>query len=165
MSYHFTNMYQLLTSFDRYSHVDYAVANALSGVPPELWTTLTYDVACQYSINFVKRMKSYFAHLVNVASKIDAYVPSMHLLAHKENCQFRYALAYAEGVGRTHGETVEHPWSEGNQAGGSTQEMNAGHRHDTLDEFHGFWNWMKIQKMGKSSALDMPDESFKYTIR
>jgi len=29
---------------------------------------------------------------------------------------------------------------EGNQAAGSTKEMNDGHQHDALDDFHGYWN-------------------------
>jgi len=39
-------------------------------------------------------------------------------------------------------------WSEGNQAAGSTKEMNEGHRHDILDEFHGYWNWTKTHRLG-----------------
>ena len=50
----------------------------------------------------------------------------------------------------THGETVEHPWSENNQAGSSSSEMNPGHRKDFLDDIHSFWNWTKIQKLRES---------------
>uniref|UniRef100_A0A0W0G7J1 Uncharacterized protein n=1 Tax=Moniliophthora roreri TaxID=221103 RepID=A0A0W0G7J1_MONRR len=28
--------------------------------------------------------------------------------------------------------------------------MNDGHRHDTLDDFHGFWNICKVQKLGNT---------------
>ena len=78
---------------------------------------------------------------------MDFCVPKMHLLAHKEDCQYRYALDHRVGVGMTHGETVEHPWAEGNQTGSSTQEMNAGHRADALDDFFSFWNWSKNQRL------------------
>jgi len=77
------------------------------------------------------------------------WVPSLHILGHNEDCQIRYSLAYAEGVGRTHGEGIETCWAEQNQTGGMTKEMNAGHRHDTLNDFSGDWNWQKTQQMSE----------------
>lgn len=77
----------------------------------------------------------------------------MHILAHKLDCQFFYALDYKDGVGVTHGETVEQLWAESNQTGSSTQEMNHGHRLDALDDFNSFWCWTKIQRLRTSHFL------------
>jgi hypothetical protein len=43
---------------------------------------------------------------------------------------------------------IEGSWSEAKQAGGSTQEMNHGHRHDSLNDMQNDWNWTKNQNMG-----------------
>ena len=51
-------------------------------------------------------------------------------------------------MGRTGGECIEGTWGEAKQAGGMTKEMNAGHRHDTLNDFFNDWNWVKAQNLG-----------------
>jgi hypothetical protein len=141
---HFTYAFQ----YTSYCHVDYAVAGALDGLPPDLPVGLTYDIGCKYGVYFEDRMIQFFPHVYALARNIDILVPSMHILGHKEDCQYRFALPYTQGAGRHHGEGVEHPWAETNQASGSVREMNAGHRHDTLHEIFCFWNWKKIQGMG-----------------
>jgi hypothetical protein len=27
--------------------------------------------------------------------------------------------------------------------------MNHGHRHDTLNDFHNYWNWNKLRGLGR----------------
>lgn len=129
-----------------FSHVDYAFAAALRGCP-RLRVVLTYDVGCQYTINLVQRFIKHFPDLADRIDLVTVRVPKMHILGHKYDCMLRYSLSYTTGVGQSHGETVEHPWAENNQAGISTREMNPGARHDTLNDLHGFWNWVKVQKM------------------
>jgi hypothetical protein len=80
-------------------------------------------------------------------------IPKMHIKNHIEACQLLWAFNYLEHSGETCGELIETGWSEGNQAAGSTKEMNAGHRHDILDEYHGYWNWTKTHKLGMSKKL------------
>lgn len=108
---------------------------------------MTYDVACRYDKKQQHRFHMWLPDDEDLVGRIDHAVPMMHLLAHKEDCQYCYALQHRDGVGMTHGETVEHPWAEGNQTGSSTQEMNAGHRHDALDDYFTHWNWAKIQRL------------------
>ena len=111
---------------------------------------VTYDIACQYSKKIVKRFSNTFGTSAGVTSLVKEAlfaIPKMHVQGHKEDCQYCYALQHRDGVGMTHGETVEHPWAEGNQTGSSTQEMNAGHRHDALDDYFTHWNWAKIQRL------------------
>jgi hypothetical protein len=76
--------------------------------------------------------------------------PSMHIHNHKEDCQYRYAFKYTLNVGCTCGEGIEQTWAEAGQMGGSMKKENRGHQHDSLDDFHSYWNWEKILKMGES---------------
>lgn len=134
---------------NRYHIVDYALAKACEGVK-SLSIVMTYDVACRYDKKQKDRFGMWLPEHSPLVLRILHRVPKMHLLAHKLDCQYFYALEQTEGMGMTHGETVEHPWSEGNQTGGSTQEMNPGHRFDQIDDYHTFWNWAKTQGMGKN---------------
>ena len=76
----------------------------------------------------------------------------MHVKNHIEACQLLWAFNYIDFSGETYGEKIESSWSEGNQAAGSTKEMNDGHRHDALDDYHGYWNWCKLYKLGEYSS-------------
>jgi len=62
---------------------------------------------------------------------------------------YRHSFNYTPCVGCTGGEGIETTWAEANQTVGSTKKENQGHHHDTLDDFHSYWNWEKIVKMCK----------------
>ncbi|THH17939.1 hypothetical protein EUX98_g9037 [Antrodiella citrinella] len=131
---------------ERFGHMDFAFAGALEGLE-DLAILFTYDVACIYEVNFRQRFERQFPHLADTVKHVTMKLPRMHMLAHKELCHTVYALCYAWGAGIVSGESVEHPWSEHNQVGLSTREMSAGGRHDTLNDFLSFWNWLKVQQM------------------
>jgi hypothetical protein len=88
-----------------------------------------------------------FPHMVPVMKRIIDFIPKMHIANHASSCQARFSFNYTPGAGRTFGEVGEQVWAESNQEGGSTKEQNDGHRHDSLDDFHGYWNWQKVVKM------------------
>ena len=69
---------------------------------------------------------------------------------HIASCQQLWAFNYLKYLGETWGENIEGGWAEQNQAAGSTKEQNDGHRHDTLDDFFGFWNWTKLHRICES---------------
>ena len=73
----------------------------------------------------------------------------MHIEGHKQLCKTLFHFLYTRYTGHTVGELVETPWTAEKLTGGSMRHMNDGHRHDTLDDFHGFWNWLKVQKLGE----------------
>jgi hypothetical protein len=73
----------------------------------------------------------------------------MHIGNHKDDYMYRYSFNYTDCVGCTCGEGIETTWAEANQTAGSTKKENRGHRHDTLDDFHSYWNWEKVINMGK----------------
>lgn len=127
--------------------MDYALASVLSQQSSLLWIIFLYDIACQYWINLIKRFTTSFSQQVPTATRLRYGVGKMHIQGHKDNCMYRFSLNYMQCCRRTPGEMVETCWVEGNQTGASTREMNAGHRHDMLDDFHGDWNWRKVQKM------------------
>ncbi|KDQ18432.1 hypothetical protein BOTBODRAFT_171279 [Botryobasidium botryosum FD-172 SS1] len=135
---------------EKYAHMDYVLASVLRQQAPLLWIMFLYDIACQYWINLLKQFKASFPGQVSTAVTLRYGVGKLHIQGHTDDCMYRHSLNYMECCGRTHGEVVETCWAEGNQAGVSTREMNAGHRHNALDDFHGDWNWRKVQKMSAS---------------
>jgi hypothetical protein len=50
--------------------------------------------------------------------------------------------------GFTVGEMIETGWAVHNLTAGSTKEMNAGHRHDVVDDTSNHWNWEKMITLG-----------------
>jgi hypothetical protein len=108
----------------------------------------TYDVACQYYIHLKKRFQENIPDLADLIDLIHLLVPKKHLDGHKDHCKYRFSLNYTDGVGRGHGEGIEQSWSESKQSGESTRQMNHGHRHDTLTDFHNYWNWNKLRSQG-----------------
>lgn len=136
---------------NRFANTDYALAQTLWLARFLRWITLTYDINCQYGIKLVKRFEEHFPHLAHIAERLTLLIGKMHLRGHKEDCQYRYSLNYTESCGRVSGEAIEGSWGEAKQAGGSTKEMNHGHRHDTLTDFQNDWNMKKLQDLGTVS--------------
>ena len=118
----------------------------------------TYDIACQFEIHFLERLIKNFGDLCpGLSTAVQKYliwrIPKMHEKDHKSCFEPRYSLNYTKGAGRSHHEGIEQSWAESKQSGGSTRQMNHGHRHDTLNDFHNFWNWRKMEGMGTYLVL------------
>ncbi|EJU00336.1 hypothetical protein DACRYDRAFT_109074 [Dacryopinax primogenitus] len=62
-------------------------------------------------------------------------------------CHHRFSLSFKLGAAGVDGEGVERTWAEHNQLGGSTKEMNPGHRLDCLEAHFTDWNWKKQRDM------------------
>ncbi|KAK0207413.1 hypothetical protein IW262DRAFT_1282110, partial [Armillaria fumosa] len=90
-----------------------------------------------------------FIDIADIVKAIVCLVPKMHPNDHIEQCRYKYSLNYIEGMGRSHGEGIEPSWAETKQSGGSTRQMNHGHHHNKLNDFHNFWNWLKVENMCK----------------
>ncbi|KAJ6489120.1 hypothetical protein C8R45DRAFT_929812 [Mycena sanguinolenta] len=136
---------------ERYANTDYAVRGVLRNLHLIRTLLLTYDIACQYSIHFVEQFKNAVKDGIFPSSVLAILlVPKMHLQGHKDDCRYRWSLNWTKGMGRTDGERIEGTWAETKQAGGMTKEMNAGHRHDTLNDFFNDWNWIKVQNLATS---------------
>jgi hypothetical protein len=63
---------------------------------------------------------------------------------------YRHSFNYTPCIGCTRGEGIETTSAETNQTAGSTKKENCAHHHDSLplDDFHCYWNWEKVIKMG-----------------
>ncbi|KAI0057336.1 hypothetical protein BV25DRAFT_1812584, partial [Artomyces pyxidatus] len=137
---------------ERYVNMDYVVLSSLGPSASKLRTFyFSYDISCQWSKNFYKRLKSRFpsrAWLADADRHLTFLVPKFHLQAHGEPCQIAFSHNYTEGVGRTCGEGIEAGWADTNGAALSTREMSASFRHEALDDFFGAINWRKTVTMG-----------------
>jgi hypothetical protein len=125
---------------------DYAISSALTNYSNLSEIVLSYDIACQYSVNFAERFRT--SSSLDVPDvKITFLVPKFHLAAHKEDCRFRYSFNHQHGVGRTDGEGIERFWSTHNFLSGSTSKMSAEFRIDTLNLHFSNWNRRKSHQM------------------
>lgn len=112
---------------------------------------LSYDIACQYSVNLQKRLDCYPASL-RPHQRDDDYtfvIPKFHLPAHQESCRTGYSFNYTPHVANTDGEAPERGWSGSNALASSTKEMGPGHRRDILDDTFGDYNWRKVTLLRK----------------
>ena len=129
----------------RYCNMDYIILSALLGVTL-LRIILTYDIACQWSKNFKKRMTENFPEAMRISDQttIDTAIPSWHINGHGQSCRQNFCLGYMKGAGRTCGEEVEVSWSHTNPLAPSVREMGPAARHDTLNDHWNGWNFRKI---------------------
>lgn len=107
---------------------------------------ISYDIACQWSINFFKRLAApTMPPALRIPSKtvIKYFVPKFHLVAHEPKCHTPFSFNFARGVGRTDGEGIERNWSVLNGIAPSVSMMGPGGRWDTIDDFCNYSNWRK----------------------
>ncbi|KAF8168597.1 hypothetical protein K438DRAFT_1616101, partial [Mycena galopus ATCC 62051] len=127
---------------ERYCNMDFLLLSVLF-LFRLLCVVVSYDIACQYFINFWDRMsrmpKEWWLKISpeNVLWK----VPNFHLPMHKPKCHGPFSFHFMWGAGRTHGEGVEQNWSFSNGAAGSTRLMGPGSRQATLEDVFGFHNY------------------------
>ena len=98
--------------------------------------TVSYDIGCQFMLNFFKRMQKMPSALQKLQSDLDIVfgLPVWHGGIHEEACRTRHSLKYHDGVGRTDGEAIERVWSLLNPLSWATKYMGEGARHDWLEE-------------------------------
>ncbi|KAL0061228.1 hypothetical protein AAF712_011987 [Marasmius tenuissimus] len=140
---------------ESYIHGDLALATAMEFVMAEALrrtkffrrVVVIYDIACQFSINFRSRIEQYLPELGDVVDLFLWLVGKLHLDGHIPDCKYLFSLNYKQGCARTDGEGIERTWSEMKQAGGHTQEMNHGHRHDVLIDYWNHWGWSRLARL------------------
>lgn len=120
-----------------------------------LSVVVSYDIACQWKVNLLKRMSSLPTQLqlpLTVATTCFMFgIPKFHAPAHASACATPHSLNLMPGVGRTDGEGVERAWADLNRVANSTKEMGPGSRHDTIDCQIGYHNWEKFVGIGTCS--------------
>ncbi|KAF6755728.1 hypothetical protein DFP72DRAFT_990059 [Ephemerocybe angulata] len=144
---------------ERYSNMDYILHWSLVVLALGLLRTfiISYDIACQWSINLMRRLKAIDdkSPLLNEKVKTRYVVPKFHLPAHIAPCQSKFAFMLTPGAGLGDGEAPERGWADTNPLGPSTREMGPGTRRDTLDSHFGDYNWRKITDLGSSLLKKM----------
>ncbi|KAJ7594166.1 hypothetical protein C8J56DRAFT_1043935 [Mycena floridula] len=139
---------------EKYGNMTYVVASFLQHIHALLLKLVSYDINCQFSKNFASRVQELppLVRFVVISSLFRWVIPKLHILGHKLSCQREFNLNYTSGAGRTDGEGVERPWANIGPVATSTREMGGGHRHDTLDDHWGDWNWRKLVGLVKLLA-------------
>ncbi|KLO05116.1 hypothetical protein SCHPADRAFT_947170 [Schizopora paradoxa] len=134
---------------ERYSNIDYIFASSMKlYVPKRL--VISYDIACQWSRNFVSRCSTlpYHIRFDPASTSVEYVIPKFHIAAHGTSCRTRYSLNFLRHMGRTDGENIERGWAWMNPASLSTREMGPGSRADTLDDQWCSWNFRIRTRLG-----------------
>jgi hypothetical protein len=86
----------------RYANMDYLCLSAISKVRPLKSVTMSYDIACQWGVNFATRTAASTTptDLIPPDSlQIRYLVPKFHLEAHNSKCHAPHSFNLAVGVG------------------------------------------------------------------
>jgi hypothetical protein len=112
--------------------------------------TLSYDIACQWSVHFWKRMAlaPLALRLRILPAGLRFMVPKFHLAAHFAACQSKFSFNFEKYACRADGEGVERIWAWLNGIASTTKELGPGGQSDMLDDFLGHHNWMKTLGLG-----------------
>ncbi|TRM56407.1 hypothetical protein BD626DRAFT_541333 [Schizophyllum amplum] len=139
---------------ERYCNMDYILLSVIA-VLGYAALTVSYDIGCQYMINFFDRMKKVPRALRRDQDALDIIfgLPVWHGGIHEEICRTRHSLKYHDGVGRTDGEAIERIWSLLNPMAWATKYMGAGARHDWLEDKVDSVNFGKLVGLGTSRSL------------
>ncbi|KAA1479641.1 hypothetical protein DENSPDRAFT_862064 [Dentipellis sp. KUC8613] len=118
---------------------------------------ISYDIACQFSKNFTKRMDNFPApfRLDTVKTSVKFLIPKFHLPAHGSQCHTTFSFNLEEGVRRTYGEGIEANWSRTNGVTLATREMSPGNRHEAINDVFGYINWEKTLALGSQLASSL----------
>ena len=133
--------------FCRQCNMDYIFASSIMGIGLRS-VVISYDVACQWFVNFWNRVCFLPTALRPFSLSIRALVPKFHLQSHNEKCHSAFSFNFFRGAARTDGEGVERNWDDLNGQAPSTSEMLPGARWDTLDDCCAWVNWRKTMGLG-----------------
>ena len=142
-----------MTHIFSFANTDYPLSHTLLEAKNQRWIMLSYDIWCQYGKNLRKRFDESFPEQAKLLDRVRGAIPKMHVKNHVASCQQLYSFNYLKYSGETWGENIETSWAEQNQTAGSTKEQNDGHRHDSLDDHFGFWNWSKLRQLRKHCLI------------
>ncbi|TRM58348.1 hypothetical protein BD626DRAFT_573568 [Schizophyllum amplum] len=136
---------------ERYCNIDYALCSVINAIGPRSNIVVSYDIACQYHINFAERMSKLPPSLQVDLEEVEVVfgLPVWHGGIHEEPCRSRHSLKYRR-VGRTDGEGIERVWSLLNPIAWATKEMGEGARHDWIEEKVDSQNFNKNIHQGET---------------
>ena len=110
---------------------------------------VSYDIGCQWSKNFEKRLTLYSISSFTPSSL--AYwrvvVPKFHLAGHGRNCQLNFNINFTKGAARMSGEMIESGWAQSGSMAIWTRESGPFARRATLDDHWDSENWRKLRRL------------------
>jgi hypothetical protein len=115
-------------------NIDYAICQALNYNSAGLGEALIeYDVACQWSINFQKRLEE--SSTLHIPEDLDwiAAVGKFHLGTHEQDCFAKFSLNFVDGAGQQDGEILETLWAPLNKIAASIRAMSKASRQEMVD--------------------------------
>ena len=114
---------------------------------------ITYDIACQWSVNLLERLKKFPEHLqLNLPEGALMYaIPKLHWHSHRIEGHARFSLNYIFGAGRTDGEGIERRWWWIEPVANAIKGMGPGNRQSVLEDQWGYANWRKLVTLGTSA--------------
>ncbi|KAJ7466564.1 hypothetical protein B0H11DRAFT_1733162 [Mycena galericulata] len=133
---------------EAFANTDYALCRSLGESSKLRFLMVTYDIWCQYSVNLIPRASEMFRRMMPILRRIRGAIPKMHIHNHQDDCEILWNLNWLMHSAATAGEMIETGWAEQNLTAGSTKEQNGGHRHDSIDDTSGNWNWDKLIRLG-----------------
>ena len=145
----------MLISGPRQMNIDYAVCQSLCSLASNPRVITIYDVACQWSCNFKRRVQG--SKYLDIPANLEV-VPAVgkwHLGAHVVDCFPKFSLNFIQGIGQVDGEILETLWSTTNKVAGTTRAMGKSHRSEVLDDNMYDSNWKKWVGIGKSIPRDI----------
>ena len=129
--------------------MDYAVCQSINTISPEQRVIAIYDVACQWSIHFKKRVEGSPYLKIPEGISIVPAVGKWHLGAHVPECFPKYSLNFVEGIGQVDGEILETLWWPIDKVAGITRATSKAHRQEVLDDNMYDSNWKKWVGIGE----------------
>lgn len=124
--------------------MDYSICQALKFFLRHVLALIIYDICCQWSIHFRKRVSESEFLEVWESLKVIPAVGKWHLAAHVTECFHKFSLNFVEGAAEVEGEIMETLWSVLDDVAGITQAMSVAHRQEVLDDYMNDSNWKKV---------------------
>lgn len=140
-----------LNNSARYAYIDFVTDRTTHGRRLEgVDVFISYDAVCALQAKIRKRFETHFPDSKDIINCAHFSIDALHINDHLDKCMYLYSANYQECTGHFHGVGTEQYWSENNQMGPQTRQMNPGHRQDKIIGHHSDWNWKKTGKLGKN---------------
>lgn len=141
----------------RQMNMDYSFCQAIKYGHMEGITRVIslYDVNCQYSKKFWRRVAE--NPYLTVPEDIQIYwgIGLFHVHGHQDSCLSRYAPTFLEGAGRVDGEIVETLWPGVNEISPSTRGATLAYRSELLNAHMNDSNLKKLVQMGEPFVVSV----------
>ena len=138
---------------ERYANMDYIFVSAMLLCLVEK-KIITYDIACQWSVHLLERIKKFPRHLqINVPDGSLSYaIPKLHWYSHRREAHAHFCLNFLKGVARLDGEGIERRWWWVEPIANAIRGMGPGNRQGILEDLWGYANWRKLVTLGTSRS-------------